>query len=102
MGGRDKGGDFRALAEHVRRHAKHLILTGEAAEQIYTVLGHVLPSRLAPSMSEAVRIAHELAVAGDEVLLSPGCASFDRYTNYAERGEDFRRAVMVLGGKRLE
>jgi UDP-N-acetylmuramoylalanine--D-glutamate ligase len=98
MGGRDKGGDFRALTEHVRRHAKHLILTGEAAEQIYTVLGHQLPSRLAPSMPEAVRTAHELAVAGDDVLLSPGCASFDRYTNYAERGEDFRRAVMALGG----
>ena len=50
-------------------------------------------------MPEAVRTAHELAVAGDEVLLSPGCASFDRYTNYAERGEDFRRAVMALSGE---
>jgi UDP-N-acetylmuramoylalanine--D-glutamate ligase len=100
MGGRDKGGDFRALTEHVQRHAKHLILTGEAAEQIYAALGHLLPSDLTPSMPAAVRRAHELAVAGEEVLLSPGCASFDRYANYAERGEDFRRAVMALGGER--
>ncbi len=102
MGGRSKGADFRRLTDHVRQHVKHLILTGEATEQIHGVLGQLVPAHMAASLHEAVRRAHVLAVAGDAVLLSPGCASFDRYPNYAERGEDFRRAVMGLADRKQE
>jgi UDP-N-acetylmuramoylalanine--D-glutamate ligase len=54
------------------------------------------------AMSEAVRAARAAAAEGDVVLLSPGCASFDMYTSYAERGEDFRREVLRLRMNRPE
>jgi UDP-N-acetylmuramoylalanine--D-glutamate ligase len=50
-------------------------------------------TKVAASMQEAVKLAFQDADAQDVVLLSPGCASFDWYSNYAERGDDFRRAV---------
>jgi UDP-N-acetylmuramoylalanine--D-glutamate ligase len=49
-------------------------------------------------MDEAVRLAGDLARPGDSVLLSPGCASFDWYRSYSERGDDFARAVRVRTG----
>ncbi len=96
MGGRDKGSDFKALAGLVRRHARTLIVMGEAAEPIRSALGQFIPTKVAASMEEAVSTAHQKADPGDVVLLSPGCASFDRYGNYAERGDDFRNAVEKL------
>jgi UDP-N-acetylmuramoylalanine--D-glutamate ligase len=47
-------------------------------------------------MEEAVREARQTASPGDVVLLSPGCASFDMYDNYAQRGDDFRRIVTTI------
>jgi UDP-N-acetylmuramoylalanine--D-glutamate ligase len=96
MGGRDKGSDFRALKNLIRAHVKVLIFIGEAAKTIQSVLGHLTTTTIASSMADAVAAAHRGATAGDVVLLSPGCASFDMYTNYAERGEDFRSAVEKL------
>jgi len=52
----------------------------------------------ASSMEEAVRAARDLARRGDTVLLSPGCASFDWYSSYAERGDDFAREVRSYVG----
>jgi len=96
MGGRDKGGDFKALEGLVRRHVKDLIVMGEAAEPIRSALGGLKPTSVATSMEDAVLRAYQNAGPGDVVLLSPGCASFDWYNNYAERGDDFRRAVENL------
>jgi UDP-N-acetylmuramoylalanine--D-glutamate ligase len=93
MGGRDKGGDFSVLQDHIRAHAKELIVMGEAAETIRAALGQLLPTKVAASMLDAVATAYQDANPEDVVLLSPGCSSFDCYRNYAERGEDFRRAV---------
>jgi UDP-N-acetylmuramoylalanine--D-glutamate ligase len=93
MGGRDKGGDFKALKGLVREHVKGLILMGEAAEPIRAVLGQLKPTNIATSMEDAVSRAYQNAKPEDVVLLSPGCTSFDRYRNYAERGDDFRRTV---------
>jgi UDP-N-acetylmuramoylalanine--D-glutamate ligase len=95
MGGRDKGGDFHKLLEPVRRHIKKLIVMGEAKERIKSVLEEVCKESVqtASTMEEAVRSAYQAASPGDIVLLSPACSSFDMYNNYAERGEDFRRAI---------
>jgi UDP-N-acetylmuramoylalanine--D-glutamate ligase len=94
MGGVDKGGDFRLLRDAARARGKALVLVGGAREAIRAALGGVLAVHEAADMAEAVRRAADLAAPGDVVLLAPGCASFDRYANYQERGEDFRRAVV--------
>jgi UDP-N-acetylmuramoylalanine--D-glutamate ligase len=93
MGGRDKGSNFSMLQDRIRTHAKELIVMGEAAETIRSALGQLLPTKVAASMQDAVTTAFEDADPEDVVLFSPGCASFDWYSNYAERGDDFRRAV---------
>ena len=96
MGGRDKGGDFHRLENSIRRHVKTLILIGEAAGTIQSVLGSAASSSTADSMAQAVDMAHQAAGPGDVVLLSPGCASFDMYDNYTQRGDAFRKAVKTL------
>ena len=96
MGGRDKGSDFGALKGLVTKHAKGLIVMGEAAESIRTALGQFIPTSLAASMEAAVSKAYQNADPDDVVLLSPGCASFDWYGSYAERGDDFRAEVEKL------
>jgi UDP-N-acetylmuramoylalanine--D-glutamate ligase len=95
-GGRNKGSDFSLLAASVSRHVRHLILIGEAAAQMAEQLGHLVPVTMASSMAEAVCRAAAVARAGDTVLLSPACASFDMFTGYAHRGEVFCRAVQEL------
>jgi UDP-N-acetylmuramoylalanine--D-glutamate ligase len=96
MGGRDKGGNFKVLQDSIRRYAKELIVMGDAAESIRSILGQQTVTKVAASMQEAVKTAFQDAEPRDVVLLSPGCASFDWYSNYAERGDDFRRAVENL------
>ena len=96
MGGRDKGGHFLVLQDIIRKHVKELIVMGEAAESIRSALGQQAVTKVAASMQEAVKLAFQDAVAQDVVLLSPGCASFDWYSNYAARGDDFRQAVEKL------
>jgi UDP-N-acetylmuramoylalanine--D-glutamate ligase len=96
MGGVDKGGDFGLLRDAVRSHGRGLVMMGGSRGALRAALGGLLPTREAASMQAAVRAARAMAVAGDAVLLAPGCASFDLYANYQERGEDFRRAVREL------
>jgi UDP-N-acetylmuramoylalanine--D-glutamate ligase len=97
-GGDGKGADFSALAPVLADKGRGVVLMGRDAPLLEAVLGDVLPVRHAGSMTEAVREAAAMAVAGDTVLLSPACASTDMYRNYIERGEIFVRAVQeVLG-----
>ncbi|MCJ7771648.1 MAG: UDP-N-acetylmuramoyl-L-alanine--D-glutamate ligase [Desulfobacterales bacterium] len=96
MGGRNKDVDFHILENSVRKHVKKLIVIGEASEEIESILGHVANTESATSMDEAVFKAHQSATAGDVVLLSPACSSFDMYNNYAERGDNFCEAVNRL------
>ena len=98
LGGLDKGGRFEDLQNAARRHAKQIILLGAAATKIKSALGHEIATRTMESMQAAVQHAFQSAAPGDVVLLSPGCASFDMYANYAERGEDFRKEVNKLKG----
>jgi len=98
MGGRNKGYDFRALWDHVQSRVKKLIVIGEAGDAIMDAIGQapVQGTEKAASLEQAVRLANNTAQAGDAVLLSPACASFDMFTSYAERGEKFRQLVKGL------
>ena len=91
-GGRNKGLDLGVLRREAAR-IRAVVAIGDAAAEVVSALRGVAPTHVASSMDEAVRLARAAARPGDAVLLSPGCASFDWYRNYAERGDDFRRAV---------
>jgi UDP-N-acetylmuramoylalanine--D-glutamate ligase len=96
-GGRNKGLDLSELAEE-RDHVVGVVAIGEAGEEVAAAFDGVRPVRSAATMDDAVAQAAGLAHSGDVVLLSPACASFDWYASYAERGDDFTRAVRELIG----
>lgn len=97
LGGKDKGADWASMDELIRRHARRVLLVGEAAGTIRTVLSGAAPMEDCGTIEEAVRRGAEAARKGDVVLLSPACASFDQYRNFEERGDDFRRCVEARG-----
>jgi UDP-N-acetylmuramoylalanine--D-glutamate ligase len=94
-GGRNKGLDLRELAE-AADHVRAVVAIGEAADDVAAAFDGRRPVRRATSMDDAVQEAASLARRGDVVLLSPACTSFDWYGSYAERGDDFVRAVREL------
>lgn len=94
-GGRDKGLDFTLVRDLARRKLKALVVIGEASEKIAGEMGFPDAYR-AKDMEDAVRYAHDNAVSGEVVVLSPGCASFDMFKNYNERGEVFKSIVRAL------
>jgi UDP-N-acetylmuramoylalanine--D-glutamate ligase len=93
-GGRNKGLDLGELALEVDR-VRAVVAIGEAGPEVTSAFDGLRPVRTAASMDDAVEAAASLARRGDVVLLSPACASFDWYGSYAERGDDFVRAVRV-------
>ena len=95
-GGVEKGGDYRPLREVVQTKVKKLILFGQAQRSLRAALGQDTDTLLVNALDEAVQAAHRGAQAGDIVLLSPACASFDQFRNYAQRGEAFRAYVEAL------
>lgn len=97
-GGRDKGGDYSLMAHQIRTKVKALLLIGEASEKMAASFGAMTQVETLDSMQKAVLRAHELAKAGDVVLLSPACASFDMFSGYVERGDVFTRLVQGLQG----
>jgi UDP-N-acetylmuramoylalanine--D-glutamate ligase len=91
LGGRHKGEAYSPLAEAVRRKVKRVIAYGEAAPIIATDLRPVVDVvRLGSDFEEVMRAARAAAQAGEAVLLSPACSSYDMFSNYEERGERFR------------
>jgi UDP-N-acetylmuramoylalanine--D-glutamate ligase len=95
-GGRDKGGDYRLLREIVKEKVKGMILIGEARDKMAAAFTGLIRVALADDLEDAVRLAGEMAVSGDVVLLSPACASFDMFTSYGHRGRVFKDAVRAL------
>lgn len=92
-GGQAKGQDFSPLKTVVAKRARAVVLIGEDARVIEKALLRAAPLVMAADMSDAVTKARKLAKAGDSVLLSPACASFDMFANYIARGEAFISAV---------
>jgi UDP-N-acetylmuramoylalanine--D-glutamate ligase len=101
-GGRNKGLDLGALQKGASS-VRSVVAIGEAAGEVAAAFEGRRPVVLASSMDEAVNAAAGQARPGDVVLLSPGCASFDWYQSYTERGDDFVRAVRsYIDGSRIE
>jgi UDP-N-acetylmuramoylalanine--D-glutamate ligase len=96
-GGQNKGLDLSVLAHDVSR-LRAVVAIGEAAAEVESAFAGARPVAIATSMEDAVRVAKDLAQDGDVVLLSPACASFDWYSSYGERGDDFTRRVRTLIG----
>ncbi len=95
-GGRDKGGSYRPIIDYGKGKIKEIILIGEARGKIFEALGKTFPVQFAECMEEAVKKAFNSASPGETVLLSPACSSFDMFTNFEDRGEIFKKAVMSL------
>jgi UDP-N-acetylmuramoylalanine--D-glutamate ligase len=93
IGGRFKGGNLRLLREPIRGRAKAVVAIGEAASLVRGALGDVVPVHDAATIGAAVETAFELARPGGVVLLAPACASFDMFSDYAERGRRFKEEV---------
>ena len=97
VGGTDKGNDYSVLNDLVKEKVKGIVCLGVDNSKIHAAFGGMV-SRMedASSAQEAVRKAAAMADAGDVVLLSPCCASFDLFKNYEDRGEQFKAAVRSL------
>ncbi len=96
LGGRDKGSDFTPLREYIKGRVRGLVVIGEARDKILGQLDGVTATLEAEDMTDAVRKAYSMAGAGDVVLLSPGCASFDMFEDFEHRGEVFKESVRRL------
>ncbi|WP_298898237.1 UDP-N-acetylmuramoyl-L-alanine--D-glutamate ligase [uncultured Psychroserpens sp.] len=97
VGGTDKGNDYQELFQFVNEKVKAVICLGVDNEKLMKNFGGMVDIIVETQfMSEAVKIAYKIAEAGDNVLLSPACASFDLFENYEDRGRQFKDAVRNL------
>ena len=97
VGGTDTGNDYSSLIPLVQEKVKAIICMGLDNTKIHDSFGSIVPEMHdVTSAEEAVKTAHKLAEAGDVVLLSPCCASFDLFKNYEDRGRQFKEAVRKL------
>ncbi|WP_243300795.1 UDP-N-acetylmuramoyl-L-alanine--D-glutamate ligase [Geothrix oryzisoli] len=94
LGGTDKGASYEPLRQALDGKLRRLVFLGDAIPQLTRDLGD-LPHEVVPVFDEAVRAALALAHPGDQVLLSPACASFDQFDNFEQRGERFEALVQA-------
>ena len=99
MGGLDKGSDFSVLRDLISKKVKALILIGEAKDKISKALAGETDTCLADDLDDAVKISMSKASSSDVVLLSPGCASFDMFVDFEERGKKFKESVRKMKDK---
>ncbi|HVG10317.1 MAG TPA: UDP-N-acetylmuramoyl-L-alanine--D-glutamate ligase [Thermoanaerobaculia bacterium] len=102
LGGRNKGADLSLLTPIVRQKVRRAYLIGESAGDFERALAGAVPFEHSETMERAVRSAAQAAKAGEAVVLSPACASFDQFRNFVHRGEVFqdlvRQAIADIGG----
>lgn len=97
-GGLGKGADFSPLLAPAKRHVRCAVLIGRDAARLDEVLSRGTEVRHAPDLAAAVGTAARTARAGDSVLFSPACASFDMFENFEARGDAFRQLVLARAG----
>ena len=97
VGGTDKGNDYTSIIPLAKEKVKAMICMGLDNRKLHEAFEGIVPQiHDVTSAQDAVRTAHDLAVPGDVVLLSPCCASFDLFKNYEDRGRQFKEAVRNL------
>ena len=97
VGGVDKGNDYSELLPLVNEKVKAIICLGVDNSKIVNSFGNIVDMMVeTDSMKDAIQVAYRLAERGDNVLLSPACASFDLFENYEDRGRQFKEAVRNL------
>lgn len=97
VGGQDKGNNYEELFPFVNEKVKAIICLGVNNDKLLENFGNMVDVIVETQfMTEAVKIAYKIAEAGDNVLLSPACASFDLFENYEDRGRQFKDAVRNL------
>lgn len=100
LGGRDKDGCFIDLLAELQKTCAGVVCFGEAGGSIYRQLNDSFPCQVVEDLSTAVNTAFNMAAEGQAILLSPGCASFDAYTGYAQRGDHFIQLVKAMMEKK--
>ena len=100
LGGKLKAGDFRELRGPLYGRARAIVAIGESAPLVVDRLGDVAPTTIARTMGDAVRLAFDAVRPRGTVLLAPACASFDMFTDFAERGRRFKEEVAQLAAER--
>lgn len=95
-GGRDKDSDFSVLKSMIQSKVRRVILIGEAADKMEAAWQGATELVHSDSLHDAVNHANKIARSDDVVLLSPGCASFDMFLNFEDRGDQFKRMVMSI------
>jgi UDP-N-acetylmuramoylalanine--D-glutamate ligase len=97
VGGEDKGNNYNGLFPFVNEKVKAIICLGVDNKKLLETFGNMVDIIVETQfMSEAIKIAYKVAEAGDNVLLSPACASFDLFENFEDRGRQFKEAVRNL------
>jgi UDP-N-acetylmuramoylalanine--D-glutamate ligase len=96
MGGCDKGAPYSPVANLVKQKVTALVLLGQAASRIEKELIGSAPIYRVDGMREGVKLSYSLSQPGSSILLSPACSSFDMYSDFEERGEDFKRWVREI------
>ena len=96
MGGRFKGGDLGELRGPLEARGATVVAIGEATERIRRAFAGAVPVHEAADMAAAVRTAFAAATPGTAIVLAPACASFDMFSDYAERGRVFKQEVLRL------
>jgi len=96
LGGREKGNDYDEIRELVKERVKVIFAFGESRDKIKNYFEGIIPVVVCNTLDEVVSEANKIAVAGDIVLFSPACKSFDQFTDFEHRGRTFKELVNRL------